>query len=241
VIRIGAVALELTGISSEIASFQAQSAFSGVGFTTSESEIIVNHPARRRILRILILLGNAGITSSIATLVLTFMGQRGEAIFIRGGILLIGLLGILIFARSKHVYNLMRRIISRLLRKWRSLNIYDYEELLGLNKGYMITRIIVRKNSWLSNKKLKELKLEQEGLIVLSIYRTIGKEEKQVGLPTGDTEIKPGDILVCYSRSSVSKNLAQRYKGIEGDREHEEKVDEEKILSQMRKARGGYE
>ena len=37
IVRVGAVALELTGLSKEIASFQAQSSFSGAGFTTSES------------------------------------------------------------------------------------------------------------------------------------------------------------------------------------------------------------
>jgi len=51
-VRIGRIALELTGLSSDIASFQTQSAFSGVGFTTSESETIVSHPVRRRIVRI---------------------------------------------------------------------------------------------------------------------------------------------------------------------------------------------
>jgi hypothetical protein len=59
VVRIGSIALELTGVSSEIASFQAQSAFSGVGFTTTESETIVTHPVRRRIIKILILWGTA--------------------------------------------------------------------------------------------------------------------------------------------------------------------------------------
>ncbi|HDG97569.1 MAG TPA: potassium transporter TrkA, partial [Desulfobacterales bacterium] len=38
IVRIGAVALEMTGLSRDLATFQAQSAFSGVGFTTSESE-----------------------------------------------------------------------------------------------------------------------------------------------------------------------------------------------------------
>jgi precorrin-6B methylase 1 len=57
IVRIGAVALELTGLSPEISSFQAQSAFSGVGFTTRESEAIVTHPARRRIIRTIIMLG----------------------------------------------------------------------------------------------------------------------------------------------------------------------------------------
>jgi len=43
VIRMGAVALSMTGISEDMAVFQAQSAFSGVGFTTKESESVVNH------------------------------------------------------------------------------------------------------------------------------------------------------------------------------------------------------
>ena len=50
-VRIGAVALELTGLSYEVAAFQAQSAFSGAGFTTSESESIVTHAVRRKVKR----------------------------------------------------------------------------------------------------------------------------------------------------------------------------------------------
>jgi len=70
----------MTGLSKEVASFQAQSAFSGTGFTTNESEYVVSHPARRKIIRILIFLGSAGITSAMATLVLTFLGTgKGEA------------------------------------------------------------------------------------------------------------------------------------------------------------------
>lgn len=59
--RIATVALTHTGLSRESAKFQARSAFTGVGFTTSESEKVVNHPIRRRILLMLMLLGNAGI------------------------------------------------------------------------------------------------------------------------------------------------------------------------------------
>jgi len=78
IVRIGAVALEMTGLSRDVAAFQAQSAFSGVGFTTSESEYVVSHPVRRRIIRILMLLGSAGVTSAIATLVLSFVGTTKE-------------------------------------------------------------------------------------------------------------------------------------------------------------------
>ena len=50
IVRVAAVALRLTGMPAEVARFQARSAFSGTGFTTSESEAIVNHPIRRRLI-----------------------------------------------------------------------------------------------------------------------------------------------------------------------------------------------
>ena len=44
VTRMATIALTATGLSRESARFQARSAFSGAGFTTSESEAVVRHP-----------------------------------------------------------------------------------------------------------------------------------------------------------------------------------------------------
>ncbi len=67
VIRTGAVALRLTGLPDEAARFQARSAFTGTGFTTSESEPIVTHPVRRRIVSLLMTIGSLGFVSVLAT------------------------------------------------------------------------------------------------------------------------------------------------------------------------------
>jgi hypothetical protein len=64
VVRIATVALALTGLSQQLARFQARSAFTGSGFTTAESEKVVAHPVRRRIIMVLMLLGNAAIIRS---------------------------------------------------------------------------------------------------------------------------------------------------------------------------------
>ena len=45
VTRVATIALVHTGLSREAAQFQARSAFTGVGYTTTESERIVKHPA----------------------------------------------------------------------------------------------------------------------------------------------------------------------------------------------------
>ena len=61
IVRIGAIALEMTGMDRSRARFQALSAFTGTGFTTRETEMVINHPRRRKIVTYLMILGNAGI------------------------------------------------------------------------------------------------------------------------------------------------------------------------------------
>lgn len=207
-VRIGAIALELTGLSTEIASFQAQSAFSGAGFTTTESEALVTHPVRRRIIRVLILAGSAGVTTSIATLVIAFVGQTGKGVIMRGQFLLIGLLCIFLFARSRHLYNIMKAVITKALKKWTTLRAYDYEQLFGLEQGYAIAKIsILQDNPW-RNKPIKDLKLYLEDLLILAVYRKTDGKMHFIGAPHGDFILNVDDELICYAKEdTISKKL----------------------------------
>ena len=229
VVRIGAVALEMTGLSREMARFQAQSAFSGTGFTTSESEYVVSHPVRRKIIRILIFVGSAGIVSAMATLLLTFVGSTKEEATSSLAWLFVGLLIIYLFARSKIIDRGLRWLISRALEKFTNLKVYDYEQLLGLSKGYSIGEFKVRKGGWMDGEKLKKLKFDEEGVTVLGIYRKVGDEEKYFGNPGGDTELMEGDIIVCYGPEEAIREISCRLKGAEGNRQHREAVKKEKI------------
>jgi len=225
IVRIGAIALEMTGLSKDVASFQAQSAFSGVGFTTNESEYVVSNPARRRIIRTLMFLGSAGITSAIATLLLTFIGKTGEETINSLIILALSLILLYITFTSKRVERIMRRWIKRFLnRAFPELRVYDYHQLLGLTKGYSISEVKVGPSSWMANKTLRELELNREGVIVLGIYRKSAEGEIYIGAPRGDTLVKPGDVLVCYGPEEGLLRLSKRTKGPRGDLEHEEAV-----------------
>ena len=77
VVRVATVALTLTGLSKDLAEFQALSAFTRSGFTTKESEEIVNDPVRRRIIMFLMLAGNAGVVIAVASLLASFL-QTGN-------------------------------------------------------------------------------------------------------------------------------------------------------------------
>jgi hypothetical protein len=95
VVRIGGFALQLTGMEPEVARFQALSAFSGTGFTTREAERAVGNKMRRRIVTILIILGNAGTVTVIATLVASFTQVGGYVwFFIRLAIIVGGIFGL---------------------------------------------------------------------------------------------------------------------------------------------------
>jgi hypothetical protein len=65
--RIATVALVFTGVSKDLARFQARSAFTGSGFTTSESEMMMQHPVRRRIVMILMFAGSVGFVTILAS------------------------------------------------------------------------------------------------------------------------------------------------------------------------------
>ncbi len=240
VIRIGTTALELTGLSKDVASFQALSAFTGSGFTSSETETVMSNPVRRKIARILMLLGSAGITSLVATFLLTFLVQSELTLFARAVLLLLGIVIILILINSELIEKWMRILIKNLLEKYTSLDIYDYQEILGLSDDHTICRINVKDNNWMAFRKLRELDLTKEGVLVLSIQRTIDGKQKISGAPGPDTEIRPDDTLICYGRSSASKKLSKRIKGTSGDHEHEEEVEKEKNIDNIRKEYGEY-
>ncbi len=78
--RLAAMALTLTGMSHESATFQARSALTGVGFTTKEAEAAVNHPVRRRIIMWLMMTGSISIPTVIAAMgVSIFTTLQSEA------------------------------------------------------------------------------------------------------------------------------------------------------------------
>lgn len=96
IIRVGSIALWMTGVSPDIASLQAASAFTGAGFTTEELEVITATPERRHIAKQLIRFGSLGLVSTIASLVLSFTNASGGnltgLIYIIGGAVLLILL-----------------------------------------------------------------------------------------------------------------------------------------------------
>jgi len=220
--RIATEALTLTGLSRTSARFQARSAFTGTGFATSESEAIVQHPLRRRIVMWLMFLGNAGFITVISSLVLTFVStSSAEDGVSRLFYLLIGIFVLWLLATNRAFNRVLTRLVRKALRRWTDLDLQDYARLLHLKGKYQVTKIEVEEDNWLANKKLKELRLPDEGIAVLGIER---RDRIYLGTPYGDTCIYPGDTLVVYGRKTALVELDVRPEGIEGDEAHQKAV-----------------
>src|SRR5689334_5533748 len=193
--RVATIALSLTGMSTESARFQARSAFFGVGFTTTEAEAVVGHPVRRRIIMWLILLGNAGVVTTMGTLLISFTGGGSHLTTVV--VLLAGLAVLALLAVSRPVDAALTRLIHRALRRWSDLDVRDWSGLLALEGGYTVAELEVEEQDWIAGCALSDLTLRDEGIVVLGIHRNGGG---YIGAPDGDTVIRAGDVVTVYGR-----------------------------------------
>jgi len=219
VTRIATVAFRLTGLSREVAQFQALSAFTGVGFTTTESEHIINHPARRRIVTIVIRLGNVGLVTVISSLVLTFVNvPSSQDQTMRFIWLSAGLLFLFFLSRSDWIDTHLSRLIQTILRRYTDLDVQDYASLLGIRGGYRLAEFEIKPDSWLADKTLAEADVAAEGILILGIKRPDGN---YVGAPQGQTSINQQDRLVVYGHEDAIAQISHRLHGRSGDRAHQ--------------------
>jgi hypothetical protein len=230
VARVGTVALALTGMSRESARFQARSAFFGVGFTTAEAESVVGHPVRRRIIMWLILLGNAGVVTTMGTLLISFAGGGNRLTTIV--VLVAGIVVLAALAASRPVDAAMNRAIQGALQRWTDLEVRDWAGLLELEGGYTIAELEVEAQDWIAGRALADLTLRDEGLVVLGIHRGGG----YVGTPDGDNVIKPGDVLTVYGREDHVEAIDRRAHDAQGDLAHQRAVAEQQQIEASEEA-----
>ncbi|GGZ46964.1 cation:proton antiporter regulatory subunit [Mesonia mobilis] len=226
VTKVAAIALMHTGLSTEIAKFQARSAYTGSGYTSQESEKLMNHPVRRKIVYMLMLIGNAGIITTLSSLMLTFLLPNNRSSLVYSLIFIVVALSALWFAiKSKVVDRWLSKMIDRALKKYTNIDVKDYAAILHLSGEYQISELRVRKTSWLAGKTLLELDLKSEGINVLGIQQ---KKGEYIGAPGGDDVINAGDVITMYGKAEIFKNIDARDDDFLGDWNHQKIVELEK-------------
>lgn len=138
VIRVAAVALRITGLTDASARFQALSAFTGTGFTTSEAETVVNYPVRRRVVSVLMIIGNMGFVTVFATVVVSLVHTDGEvqAVVTQLAWLLAGLALLWFLMLNKTADHILCSAIAKALNATTFLGKRHFHRLLQVGDGY---------------------------------------------------------------------------------------------------------
>jgi len=204
VVQIGGLALQLTGIEPDVARFQALSAFSGTGFTTTEAERVVRHRTRRRIVTILIILGNAGLVTIMATLVASFTQVTGYGwFFIRVAIIVASIIILYRIIIGSRIGNRVVQGFRKPLMKRIVVEAPTVEELFQAGKGWSVSLVMMRAKSGGIGASLGELAAGGD-LQVLAVDRggdllpTPGSEEK----------VREGDRLLVYGTARAVRKLS---------------------------------
>ncbi|NIQ39412.1 MAG: hypothetical protein GTN81_12590 [Proteobacteria bacterium] len=202
IVRIGAIALEMTGMERSRARFQALSAFSGTGFTTREAELVVGHPRRRKIVTYLMILGNAGIVSVIATFVLS-LRQSGFRPSLNLIIIAASLFVLYRIASHQKFAKKLTNKIRETLREKLHFEKVHIEELLHQSEGYGVASVLIEKRSKIAGMSLADSGFKERDLMVLSIER----DDEVIPVPKAQNKIRIGDRLICYGKLENLKGL----------------------------------
>ena len=207
-VEIFSVAFKLTGLATSKIRFQVASLFTSTGFTTNESELIVNDERRRKIAIACIYTGHIfsvvimGLVINVFFSITTLVGSGAATahtftewyfiVFYVASALFLLMVFIKIPPINRRFQKLLETIAINSSKKSRNTNIINVLDLYG--KHAIVEVILNKLPDFAKEKTLFEMGLTKKFLInVLSIRR--GKRIIEV---TKDTMFSKGDVLVIY-------------------------------------------
>ena len=223
VVRIGAVAFELTGLEWSIAKFQAISCFTGTGFTTKESELVVKNQQRRKIAKILMIFGHAGLVTLIATFVNSMRPSqlvhkafqpivhldKLPTLSVLINIVILALTCWLIFSLFSHtkLSKKLTKVIQNFFLKKNIISRTYVQDLVISVGGFGIINIEVTKYSMLYHMNLSDVVKKYPIMKILAIERG----RNIITNLTDETRMLLGDNIISYGKiDEIKKVLHQR-------------------------------
>lgn len=204
IIEILSLVLKITGLSLQKARFQVISMITHTGFTTRESELITQHPQRRRIASILMVLSYIA-QATLISLLFNILIQDSKQLLSIGFLLAAIIVFIIIITRNKFISSKVDRMIERFITKRimkKSLT-KPIDEVLKVSPGYGVYEIVVDSDSKICNTTLNDAKLNDMFIHVLKIDRG----SSTVDFPKANFKIAEGDVLIAYGELESIKNL----------------------------------
>jgi hypothetical protein len=207
IIEVMSILLKMTGMDLGKARFQIVSILTHTGFTTRESELIAQHPVRRRIASTLMIISYVSQLTLIGLLIDAFSNDQKSMyeLFIVVAVILI-----LITLVSRHKYVLARfdRLAEKILSK-RMKNVREtpHRQDPESEPGVQHLRIGDRRAQPAVQQGAPEANLKEKYIQILKIDRGL----EVLDFPTADTVILEGDKMVVYGKiSSISQCILSK-------------------------------
>lgn len=196
VIEINASIFVATGLDRKIARFQVISMLTGTGFTTGESELIIDHPVRRRLGAFLILFGafSLAVIISAITQLLSDTFYTMEIAYIAGA-----LLAILFILRVPYVVNLLTNKLKSELEETYELADLPIKDVLLMDDDDEVREISIHEESRFTGKTFDEIVDAEDDLMLLFIKRG----DINIRNKSYQTKLEPGDRLVLYGNNPL--------------------------------------
>lgn len=206
--RLATGALIATGVPPEIAAFQSRSAFSGAGFTTTETESVINHPMRRKIISTTMFVGSLGTPTLIVAVLIGFMAPGPGSTTERTLVTISGIVLIAMLIGNRPATNFLVKVGHRYANKRLIPVLSDsFETLLTLGDDFAVGSISLAADPADTYRSLRGLDEAVRGVRVLGIRRG----DEYFGETPIDIELRQGDEILVYARldqiNSMTGNL----------------------------------
>jgi len=196
VIEINTSIFVATGLDKKIAKFQVISMLTGTGFTTGESELIIDHPVRRRLGAFLILFG----AFSLAVIISAISQLLSDNFFtMEIGYFAGGLVVLLLILKVPSIQNFMSEKMKSELKENYELADLPIRDVLLMEDDDEVREVSILEDSAFSGKTFDEIIAREDDLMLLFIKRG----DINIRNKSYDTKLEPGDRLVLYGNNPL--------------------------------------
>ena len=200
VIEINTILFTFTGLKKNIARFQVISMLTGTGFTTGESELIIDHPIRRRLGAFLILFG----AFSLAVIISAISSILSDEFFTMKIGYVAGTLVLFLFVlKVRKVKNKLTVLFEHELESNFDLQDMTIKDVFFTEENDSLVEVPLHGSSTMIGGKLIEKLNSEEDINVLSIKRgEIIIRKKRL-----NTELQAGDFILMLGDKEVIKRI----------------------------------
>ncbi|WP_194192362.1 TrkA C-terminal domain-containing protein [Clostridium chrysemydis] len=203
VINFFTILFRMTGLPVQKARFQVISLLSSTGYTTKESETIVQHPVRRKLASWLMIISYV----STATFISFFVRMLSDSVTSIGFFAVIAFFCIVVFLiyrtdSLEKIETFFEKVIAS-SNIWKKLNLL-HSNAITSNRGYGVYEVYVSADSFLVGKSIEKSGLKEMEIEVLNI----DKGDDFIKFATADYVFEPLDKLTVYGNiKSIKENF----------------------------------